>query len=55
VPTSGLLLESVLLILIVFCFALFTLFLFDLCRVPNIVCVSGLSIVDCPSVFSNVN
>jgi hypothetical protein len=45
----------VLLILVVFCIALFTLFLFDLCFVPNIVCVSGLSIVDCPSVFSNVN
>ena len=47
---------SVLLIFITFCFVFFALFVVVLCDycVPSDASVPGLSIIDCPSVFSNV-
>jgi hypothetical protein len=46
---------SVLLIFVAFCFVFFALFVVVLCAycVPYVASVSGLSIFDCPSVFSN--
>ena len=38
----------------VFSVLFFVFFVFVLCLVPNVECVSGLSIIDCPSVFSDV-
>ena len=45
---------SVLLIFLVFCVVFCVLFVLVLCIVLNVACVSGLSKIDPPSVFSNV-
>jgi len=41
-------------ILLVFCVVFFTLFVFVLCLVSSVVCVSGLFIMIAPLTFSNV-
>ena len=48
------LLESMLLLFLVFYGLVFVLFIFVLCRVPNVACVSGLFIFNCPLVFSTI-
>jgi len=43
-----------LLIYLVYCFVFLVLFVLVLCLVPNVVCVSGLSLIDVLMVFSNI-